>query len=81
MRMLVLAAALSLCAGTAYAQGATCKAQAVEKKLAGAAQNSFMKKCGEDAKKACEADSKSKNLAGAAKTSHMKKCVADAIGI
>ena len=42
--------------------------------------NSFMKRCGNDAKKACEADSKVKKLSGAAKNSHMKKCVADAVG-
>ena len=58
----------------------TCKAQAAEKKLAGAAMNSFMKKCKTDASKACAVDSKEKKLAGAAKNSHMKKCVNDAVG-
>jgi hypothetical protein len=80
MRTLLFAAALSLCAGGAFAQGTSCKLQASDKKLAGAAMNSFMKKCETDAKKACEADSKDKKLAGAAKTSHMKKCVTDAVG-
>lgn len=60
--------------------GMTCKAQAADKKLAGAAMNSFMKKCQTDASKACEAESKTQNLKGAAKTSHMKKCVGDAVG-
>jgi hypothetical protein len=58
----------------------TCKAQAADKKLAGAAMNSFMKKCQADASKACDTESKTQNLKGAAKTSHMKKCVGDAVG-
>lgn len=58
-----------------------CAARAAEKKLAGAAKNSFMKKCQADAaphNAACEATAKEKKLAGAAKQSFMKKCVADA---
>lgn len=80
MKAVFLAAALSLCATTAFAQGTmvTCKASSAN--LHGAAKNSHMKKCEADAKKACEADSKDKKLAGAAKNSHMKKCVADAVG-
>src|SRR5262245_9217530 len=58
----------------------TCKTQAADKKLAGAAMTSFMKKCQADASKACETESKSQNLKGAAKNSHMKKCVSDAVG-
>jgi hypothetical protein len=77
---LLIAALVCLFAAGAHAQGTTCKAQAAEKKLAGAAMTSFMKKCQTDASKTCEADAKSKNLAGAAKTSHMKKCVADTVG-
>ena len=46
MKQIVAAAAvLALFAATAPAQAASCKAQAAEKKLAGAALNSFMKKC------------------------------------
>ena len=78
MKTIVLAAILSLAA--TGAQAASCKADAADKKLAGAALTSFMKKCETDAKKACEADSAAKKLAGAAKTSHMKKCVEDAVG-
>ena len=77
MKTLVLAAALSLVASSAFA---TCKSDAADKKLAGAALKSFMTKCEADAKKTCDADSASKKLAGAAKTSHMKKCVGDAVG-
>jgi curli biogenesis system outer membrane secretion channel CsgG len=60
--------------------GMTCKAQAADKKLAGAAMTSFMKKCQTDASKSCEQQSAAQNLKGAAKTSHMKKCVSDAVG-
>jgi hypothetical protein len=80
MRLVIFAVALALVGVSAHAQSPTCKGQATEKKLAGAAMNSFMKKCETDAKKACETDSKDKKLAGAAKNSHMKKCVADTVG-
>jgi hypothetical protein len=60
--------------------GMTCKAQAADKKLAGAAMTSFMKKCQTDASKSCAQESTTQNLKGAAKTSHMKKCVSDAVG-
>ena len=77
MKTIILAAALSLAADQRirHLQG-----DAADKKLAGAALTSFMKKCQTDATAKCEADSKSMKLAGAAKTSHMKKCVADAVG-
>jgi hypothetical protein len=79
MKSLLLAAALTIgVAGAAQAQ--SCSVQAQDKKLAGAARTSFMKKCETDATKACEADSAKRKLAGAAKASHMKKCVADAVG-
>lgn len=59
-----------------------CAAQAAEKKLAGAAKNSFMKKCTADsmppAQASCEATAKEKKLAGAAKNSFVKKCVSEA---
>jgi hypothetical protein len=81
MKAIVLAAALSLVASVAYAQApTTCKAQSAEKKLAGAAEKSFMTKCAKDAKAACDAQAKEKKLAGAAKTSFTKKCVTDATG-
>ena len=54
--------------------------QAADKKLAGAAQKSFMTKCEKDAKAACDKSAADKKLAGAAKTSHVKKCVGDAVG-
>jgi len=58
----------------------SCKAQASDKKLAGAAFNSFMKKCQTDTEKACAAAAADKKLNGAAKTSFTKKCVADGVG-
>lgn len=77
MRSIVLAAALSLIASSAFA---SCKSESADKKLAGAALTSHMKKCEGDAKTKCEADSVAKKLSGAAKSSHMKKCVDDAVG-
>lgn len=67
-------------AGSAFAQDATCAANAADKKLAGAAKNSFMKKCEKDAAAKCEIASKDKKLAGAAKSSFSKKCMKDAVG-
>lgn len=66
--------------GAAAAQSPTCKAQVVDKKLAGAALNSFMKKCQTDATASCNTAAADKKLVGAAKTSFTKKCVADAVG-
>jgi hypothetical protein len=54
--------------------------EAGNKKLAGAAMTSFMKKCETDAKAACAKSAADKKLAGAAKDSFTKKCVADGIG-
>jgi hypothetical protein len=58
----------------------SCIAQAIEKKLAGAAKTSFLKKCDTDAATACDSQAADKKLAGAAKTSFTKKCVKDATG-
>jgi hypothetical protein len=86
MKYLIAVASCAALLGTAAyihdatAQGATCKAQAGEKKLAGAALKSFMTKCEKDAKAACNKSAAEKKLAGAAKTSHLKKCVSDAVG-
>ncbi len=71
---------LSLFAGHSFAADAACEAKAAEKKLAGAAKTSFVKKCTADSSPnaACEKSAADKKLAGAAKTSHIKKCMADA---
>jgi hypothetical protein len=98
MKILITATLLSLglMAGSAHASAAEakCEAQATEKKLAGAAKNSFMKKCVADAGGAaaaapapakapdpaemCEKSAADKKLAGAAKNAHVKKCLEDA---
>ena len=83
MKAVTVAVAICLISAPAFA---SCKSDAAEKKLAGAALKSFMTKCEKDAKAACvkdaqaacEKDSTDKKLRGAAKASHMKKCVADA---
>jgi hypothetical protein len=84
----LFAAALVLSASfasvNAYADAA-CDTKATEKKLAGAAKTSFLKKCNADAaaaapagNAACDAKAAEKKLHGAAKNSFVKKCVADA---
>lgn len=73
------------------ADAAICETQATEKKLAGAAKTSFLKKCEggakadataaaasePPAKTACDAQAADKKLSGAARTSFLKKCKAD----
>jgi len=78
MKKLAIALALTVFSSAAYAD--SCKTTSAEKKLAGAAMNSFMKKCESDAKKSCDASAAEKKLHGAAKTSFTKKCVSDAVG-
>lgn len=80
MKTIMLAAALCLFSAPVWADGPTCKSNAADKKLAGAAASSFMKKCESDAAKSCDATAAGKKLFGAAKTSFTKKCVADAVG-
>jgi hypothetical protein len=82
-----LIAGFGLLASQAYAANADCAAQATERKLAGAAKTSFLKKCEKDAaasapaatavSPACEKSAADKKLHGAAKKSHIKKCTAD----
>ena len=82
MKKLLVAVALAALANSAFAANAACETQATEKKLAGAAKTSFLKKCEKDAadavKKTCDAQASEKKLAGAAKNSFTKKCVEDA---
>jgi len=80
MKTMILAAMLSLATFSAWADGPTCSAQVVDKKLAGAAKASFMKKCQADATTTCGSAADDKHLAGAAKTSFLKKCVSGAVG-
>lgn len=80
-RVLSAVAMATVFATTAFAAEPSCDAQASEKKLAGAAKTSFIKKCEKDATAAattaCEGQAADKKLAGAAKTSFVKKCVKD----
>jgi hypothetical protein len=83
MKSLLAAVAITLFASTAaFAANPSCETQAAEKKLAGAAKSSFVKKCDKDATEAattaCTIQATEKKLAGAAKSSFMKKCVKDA---
>jgi len=86
MRITAIVLIACFLAGGALAQTTTpdakpnCKAQATDKKLAGAALASFMKKCESDATATCDTAAADKKLAGAAKTSFTKKCVTDAVG-
>lgn len=75
-----LLATLLAFSSSGFAADASCTAKAAEKKLAGAAKNSFMGKCERDAQAACEATAAEKKLAGAAKSSFTTRCVKDAVG-
>ena len=79
MKFAIAIAACLLLVSAAHAQP-SCTAQSAEKKLAGAAQKSFMTKCEADAKATCEKSAAEKKLAGAAKDSFTKKCMKDAVG-
>jgi hypothetical protein len=79
LALAALALALAGAPTLAYADS-SCAAQATDKKLAGAAKDSFTKKCVNDAKVACDKAAADKKLAGAAKDSFTKKCVNDATG-
>jgi len=78
MKAVLIAAALVFAASAAQAE--SCKATAAAKKLSGAAQTSFVKKCEKDAASNCDKQAADKKLSGAAKNSFTKKCVADAAG-
>ena len=83
MKHLVTAFAIAFAtfAGAVHAAD-TCTAQATEKKLAGAAKNSLMKKCERDSAASgpaamCDKQAADKKLSGAAKNSFVKKCNSD----
>ena len=67
-------------ASSAQTPAPTCNAAAQEKKLAGAAKSSFLKKCEREATEKCEAAAAERKLAGAAKNSNIKKCLKDTVG-
>jgi hypothetical protein len=80
MKGIIIALLLSGIALGGAAADQSCKAKATDKKLAGAALNSFMTKCESDAKTACDTQASDKKLSGAAKDSFTKKCLKDATG-
>jgi opacity protein-like surface antigen len=80
MRHFLVALVLSVLATSGAQAADSCKVQSDSKKLSGAAQTSFMKKCETDAKASCEKQAADKKLSGAAKDSFTKKCVSDATG-
>ena len=87
MQKLIIAAIVAFFTANAAFAADDCAAKATEKKLAGAAKNSFMKKCEKDAAAATPQapscadkaiDKNGKPLAGAAKNNFVKKCEKDA---
>ncbi|MBI1285218.1 MAG: hypothetical protein GC183_12930 [Thiobacillus sp.] len=76
MKSLIALLGALVLSSPAFAADSACMAQAQEKRLAGAAQGSFMRKCVRDS---CEVTSAEKKLAGAARSSFTKKCVADGL--
>jgi hypothetical protein len=78
-KLLAIVLSSLLLTGTAYAADPGCEAKAAEKKLAGAARTSFVRKCEKDAAATatCEAQATEKKLSGAAKNSFIKKCQKD----
>jgi hypothetical protein len=87
MHKLIALLSLAIVTLSSPAFAATCDAQASEKKLTGAAKNSFLQKCEKEAAAAlatatttCEAQATEKKLAGAAKNSFTKKCIKDSTG-
>ena len=77
VKKILLAAALALVATGA---NATCKSDAADKNLRGAALKSFIAKCTKEARAKCAAESKAQKLKGAAAKSHTNKCVKEAVG-
>lgn len=80
MKKSLLIALVFAFSAPAFAQNASCAATAADKKLAGAAKTSFLKKCEQDAAATCDMQAADKKLAGAAKKSFSTKCVKDAVG-
>ena len=79
MKKLIALLLVAFSTGAVYAAD-DCAARAAEKKLAGAAKNSFVQKCvktdgAADKATQCEKAAADKKLAGAAKNSFIQKCV------
>lgn len=76
MKTLYIALFTALFAAPGFAAPQECADLAKEKKLAGAAQSGFMRKCVRDR---CETVAAEKKLAGAARTSFGTKCMSDGL--
>lgn len=79
MKKLIALLLVAFSTGAVYAAD-DCAARTAEKKLAGAAKNSFIQKCvktdgAADKATQCEKAAADKKLAGAAKNSFVQKCV------
>jgi hypothetical protein len=74
-----------LAAPLVSAAGNTFGADATDRKLAGAARDTFMAKCHREAaasaRVGCDAQASDRQLSGAAKTSFTNRCVIDAAGL
>jgi hypothetical protein len=81
MKKILIGALLGMfAANMAFAADMSCEAKAAEKKLAGAAKASFIKKCVKDSgASSCDTQAAYKKLYGAAKNSFVKKCEKDAV--
>jgi hypothetical protein len=75
MKQLAAFAVLAIAIPFAHAADPACMTAAKDKKLAGAAQKSFVQKCEKEAQAKCELAADEKKLKGAAKSSNVKKCV------
>lgn len=76
MKALFVALITILFAAPTLAAPSDCLEAAKEKRLAGAAQGSFVRKC---VRERCETAAAEKKLAGAARTSFSTKCLADGL--
>ena len=79
MKKILIVAVLGMfSANMALAADISCETKAADKKLAGAAKASFIKKCVKDAgTSSCDTQAADKKLYGAAKNSFVKKCEKD----
>ena len=75
MKKVLFVAALLVVGSAAHA--ASCDEKASEKKLSGAARNSFVQKCERESAGSCAAKAADKKLAGAARNSFIQKCERD----
>lgn len=82
MNKLILTALFGIFVSSTSAADTNCEEKATDKKLSGAAKNSFIKKCLQDSvAEACVSKASDKKLSGAAKDSFMKKCEKNAVEV